>query len=114
MAAVGDVITGEVGHRADESLTRNAANEIGPLPQSSSCPGLVPGIHVFQRNNKQDVDGRDSPAMTKRESFSGAWKEPEYAGLLFQSGSQEALRTMSVAFAKCFPLQQDTPPATLS
>jgi hypothetical protein len=24
-------------------------------------PGLVPGIHVFQRSNKQDVDGRVEP-----------------------------------------------------
>ncbi len=24
-------------------------------------PGLVPGIHVFRRYNKKDVDGRDKP-----------------------------------------------------
>jgi hypothetical protein len=24
-------------------------------------PGLVPGIHVFLRGGKQDVDGRDKP-----------------------------------------------------
>jgi len=24
-------------------------------------PGLVPGIHVFDRQVKQDVDGRDEP-----------------------------------------------------
>jgi hypothetical protein len=28
-------------------------------------PGLVPGIHVFQDGDVQDVDGRSSPAMTK-------------------------------------------------
>jgi hypothetical protein len=27
-------------------------------------PGLVPGIHVLGRNDKKDVDGRSSPAMT--------------------------------------------------
>jgi hypothetical protein len=24
-------------------------------------PGLVPGIHVFARRDKKDVDGRDKP-----------------------------------------------------
>jgi hypothetical protein len=24
-------------------------------------PGLVPGIHVFKRYRKQDMDGRDTP-----------------------------------------------------
>jgi hypothetical protein len=24
-------------------------------------PGLVPGIHVFRRFSKEDVDGRDKP-----------------------------------------------------
>ena len=27
-------------------------------------PGLVPGIHVFRRFSKQDVDARHSPGMT--------------------------------------------------
>ena len=28
---------------------------------SAVMPGLVPGIHVFLRFSKQDVDGRDKP-----------------------------------------------------
>jgi hypothetical protein len=28
-------------------------------------PGLVPGIHVFQSSDKQDVDGRDEPGHDK-------------------------------------------------
>jgi hypothetical protein len=27
-------------------------------------PGLVPGIHVFKQQKKEDVDGRDEPSMT--------------------------------------------------
>jgi hypothetical protein len=30
-------------------------------------PGLVPGIHVFQDGDVQDVDGRSSPAMDDME-----------------------------------------------
>jgi len=26
-------------------------------------PGLVPGIHVYQSSDKQDVDGRDEPGQ---------------------------------------------------
>ena len=28
---------------------------------SAVMPGLVPGIHVWQRSHKQAVDGRDKP-----------------------------------------------------
>jgi hypothetical protein len=37
------------------------------LPLSSSCPGLVRGIHVFIfYRSKQDVDAGASPAMTEK------------------------------------------------
>jgi hypothetical protein len=29
-------------------------------------PGLVPGIHVFDLNPKEDVDGRDKPGHDER------------------------------------------------
>jgi hypothetical protein len=29
-------------------------------------PGLVPGIHVYRRNSKQDWMAGTSPAMTKK------------------------------------------------
>jgi hypothetical protein len=29
-------------------------------------PGLVPGIHVFGRSNKKDVDGRDKPGHDEK------------------------------------------------
>jgi hypothetical protein len=41
-----------------ESLNRNAG--LGFLI-NLVMPGLVPGIHVFSRPQKQDVDGRDEP-----------------------------------------------------
>jgi hypothetical protein len=35
-------------------------------------PGLVPGIHAFESDGKQDVDGRDKPGHDEAESFSVA------------------------------------------
>ncbi|YBW38027.1 hypothetical protein ACMYR2_0519 [Nitrobacter sp. TKz-YC01] len=32
-------------------------------------PGLVPGIHVFVRDSKQDVDGRDKPGHDGNEQL---------------------------------------------
>jgi hypothetical protein len=29
-------------------------------------PGLVPGIHVFARTSKEDVDGRDKPGHDEK------------------------------------------------
>jgi hypothetical protein len=37
-------------------------------------PGLVPGIHVFLRLNKQDVDGRDKPGHDGRVKRAADWK----------------------------------------
>ncbi len=31
-------------------------------------PGFIPGIHVFERPFKQDVDGRDKPGHDGRAS----------------------------------------------
>jgi hypothetical protein len=43
-------------------------------------PGLVPGIHVFFFESKQDVDGRDKPghdelSSTLREEISNYWDQ---------------------------------------
>ena len=37
-----------------------------PAPRDCVMPGLVPGIHVFTVSRTKDVDGRDSPAMTRK------------------------------------------------
>jgi hypothetical protein len=34
-------------------------------------PGLVPGIHVFMRCDKEDVDGRDIGVLEERRSSNG-------------------------------------------
>jgi hypothetical protein len=39
----------------DAAATRQRRPTLGVMP------GLVPGIHVFARFNKEDVDGRDKP-----------------------------------------------------
>jgi hypothetical protein len=57
---------------APQSLTQNAANEIG-LFGKSVMPGLVPGIHVFwlRKASKTWMAGT-SPAMTKKAIHSQA------------------------------------------
>src|ERR1700760_3896911 len=60
-------------------------------------PGLEPGIHVFAPDTKKDVDGRDTPAMTKTIHFSDERIErslrlpPDLLGAVLARGSPLAL-----------------------
>jgi hypothetical protein len=52
-------------------------------------PGPVPGIHVFKRLNKKDVDGRDKPGHDeKSDSFPRRYEGLEFAACI----SGQALR----------------------
>ena len=72
------------------------AIELGFLAQLV-MPGLVPGIHVLLHlNQKKTWMAGTRPAMTKSESFSSSWKEPENAGRFFSQALSTAARAMSI------------------
>jgi len=48
------------------SLERGGARDVGIFTISTVIPGLVPGIHVFQRRGSSNVMAGTSPAMTTK------------------------------------------------
>ncbi|MDO8878676.1 MAG: hypothetical protein Q8M24_26515 [Pseudolabrys sp.] len=65
MAQIATVIAALSPIRHPESLTHNAANEIGAFAKPV-MPGLVPGIHVLASEGNKDVDGRDKPGHDEK------------------------------------------------
>ena len=43
-------------------------------------PGLVPGIHVFEQRDKNDVDGRDKPGHDERKQLGIGRRRREWLG----------------------------------